>query len=82
MAEPGPRYAIYFVPERASDLYKFGTSILGYDCYVACDVPFAEGIDAANWAPAVRSPKRYGFHATLKAPFYLTDRYGRKRTLP
>lgn len=28
----GPRYAIYFVPEAQSDLYRCGSTILGYDC--------------------------------------------------
>ena len=32
MSATGPRYAIYFVPAREIDLYKFGTSIIGYDC--------------------------------------------------
>ena len=73
MPEAGPRYAIYFVPASETDLYKFGTSIIGYDCYAGRDAVFADGIDPTEWAPAVRSPRAYGFHATLKAPFYLTD---------
>jgi putative phosphonate metabolism protein len=73
--QPGARYAIYFVPRRETDLYQFGASVIGYDCYDGADVPFAEGLDAAPWARVVASPRLYGFHATLKAPFYLTAGY-------
>ena len=31
--EPAPRYAIYFVPGHDTELYRFGASVLGYDCY-------------------------------------------------
>ena len=61
MPVPGPRYAIYFVPGRASDLYKFGASILGYDCYAACDVPFSEGIDATDWAQLLPAQSNTAF---------------------
>ena len=45
-------------------------------------------IDGTEWAPAVRAPRTYGFHATLKAPFFLTNGLmksncaARCRTLP
>ena len=73
MSATGPRYAIYFVPTPDSDLYKFGASIIGYDCYSGSNVTFADGIDATDWAPVVRAPRKYGFHATLKAPFFLDE---------
>jgi putative phosphonate metabolism protein len=71
--EPGkaPRYAIYFVPGEASALYRFGASVLGYDCYSGRDVAFMDGVQSPNWPAIVREPRLYGFHATLKAPFHL-----------
>lgn len=71
--EPGPRYAIYFVPAAASKLYRYGSSILGYDCYsgAAADFPRSFG-GAVNWNELTAAPRRYGFHATLKAPFHLS----------
>ena len=72
--EQGPRYAIYFVPAAACKLYRYGSSILGYDCYTGKPVDFPEefGNDAVNWNELTAPPRRYGFHATLKAPFRLS----------
>jgi putative phosphonate metabolism protein len=68
-----PRFAIYFVPPAGSDLYRFGAELLGYDCYTGEDLgyPQGAGIGASEWAELTREPRRYGFHATLKAPFRL-----------
>jgi len=68
-----PRYAIYFVPNADTDLYRFGAAVLGYDCYSGRDERFLEGADAKAWSGYVRDPRVYGFHATLKAPFYLAS---------
>jgi putative phosphonate metabolism protein len=68
---PEPRYAIYFVPGADSELYRFGASVLGCDCYTGRDIALIDGADAASWTEFVREPRVYGFHATLKAPFYL-----------
>jgi putative phosphonate metabolism protein len=67
------RYAIYFVPAPDSDLYRFGSTMLGYDCYSgeAVPMPADAGIDAESWRRLTEEPRRYGFHATLKAPFSL-----------
>jgi hypothetical protein len=72
--DQGPRYAVFFVPPAPSDLYRFGSSVLGYDCYTGAKVaPPAEfKSDAASWRKATEEPRRYGFHATLKAPFHLS----------
>jgi putative phosphonate metabolism protein len=70
-----PRYAIYFVPAADSDLYRFGSAMLGYDAYTGDDVPMpAElGLDPQTWRKLTDDPRRYGFHATLKAPFRLPE---------
>jgi Protein of unknown function (DUF1045) len=72
-----PRYAIYFVPPAGSDLYDFGARFLGYDCYNGKDLghPTDIGLDAPAWEALTREPRRYGFHATLKAPFHLLSRF-------
>lgn len=69
------RYAIYFAPHGASLLARFGASLLGYDAATGAEVdppdhplfhdPLSLGYTAA--------PRRYGFHATLKAPFHLAE---------
>jgi len=64
------RYAIYFVPGADTDLYRFGASVLGYDCYTGGDCAPIEGADG-SWHDTVREPRVYGFHATVKAPFRL-----------
>lgn len=70
-----PRYAIYFVPGADSGLYRFGASILGYDCYNGEACAFFEGAEV-EWPDFTREPRVYGFHATLKPPFHLADGYG------
>jgi putative phosphonate metabolism protein len=69
----GPRYAIYFVPGADTALYRFGASVLGYDCYTGEDVERlrVDGLIRSEWAALTAEPRRYGFHATLKAPFRL-----------
>lgn len=64
------RYALYFVPDAATDLYRFGASVLGYDCHTGGEVALPSGA-GADWPDKVAEPRRYGFHATLKAPFRL-----------
>jgi putative phosphonate metabolism protein len=67
------RYAIYFVPGADSALYRLGAAVLGYDCYGGADLAPPSALDAATWPAFVREPVVYGFHATLKAPFYLAE---------
>jgi putative phosphonate metabolism protein len=70
-----PRYAIYFVPAAASALYVFGAPVLGYDGYTGNDVEFPDSlpVEPAAWRDLTGEPRRYGFHATLKAPFHLAE---------
>jgi putative phosphonate metabolism protein len=68
-----PRYAIYFAPAPGSDLDRFGSHLLGYDAYSGASLPFPESITLAvpDWLELTRDPRKYGFHATLKAPLSL-----------
>ena len=73
MTAQAPRYAVYFTPQATSALARFGSSIVGYDANSGVDLPLRvpEGYDEASWAAIAAEPRRYGFHATLKAPFSL-----------
>ena len=68
-----PRYAIYYAAERGSTLDRFGAELLGYDAWAGDDLTFPqEATDAvADWRELTGDPRKYGFHATLKAPFAL-----------
>ena len=68
-----PRYAIYFAPESGSGLDRFGSTLLGYDAFSGQERPFPDGIEKAipDWRYLTEDPRKYGFHATLKAPFAL-----------
>ncbi len=70
-----PRYALYFVPAAQSALYLFGSAVLGYDCFTGTEIRFPEMLPVAApvWRELTQEPRRYGFHATLKAPFHLAD---------
>lgn len=63
------RYAVYYLPDNA-DLAAFGASWLGWDVARGAPVgqPGVEGIKAAT-----RTPRKYGFHGTLKPPFRLAE---------
>jgi putative phosphonate metabolism protein len=67
------RFAIYFTPPPGSALARLGAAVLGYDCDSGAEVaqPVLPGIPAAELASATGEPRRYGFHATLAAPFHL-----------
>ena len=61
------RYAIYYTPP-PGPLADLGARWLGWD--IATGRP----IGAPN-LDIVANPRRYGFHATLKAPFHLAEGY-------
>jgi putative phosphonate metabolism protein len=68
-----PRYAIYHAPAPGSDLDRFGAHLLGYDAFSGQDLPFPAGVlqAAPDWRELTDDPRKYGFHATLKAPLSL-----------
>jgi putative phosphonate metabolism protein len=69
----GPRYAIYFAPASGSELDRFGAQLLGYDAFSGAELPFPDGVAqlAPDWRDLTEDPRKYGFHATLKAPLAL-----------
>lgn len=69
------RYAVYFVPARHSSLAVFGASVIGYDVWTGLSLPVMTpaSLDGAGWCEFADEPARYGFHATLKAPFHLRE---------
>ncbi|WP_332683020.1 DUF1045 domain-containing protein [Bosea sp. (in: a-proteobacteria)] len=75
MTATAPRYAIYFAPSAESALWRFGSATLGYDAISGKEQAFSvpPGCEALDWAALTAEPRRYGFHATLKAPFELSN---------
>jgi len=67
------RYALYLAPPPESDLWRFGCRVLGRDAASGAAIEgFApEGFAPPAWREVAAEPRRYGFHATLKAPFRL-----------
>ncbi|CCV10022.1 DUF1045 domain-containing protein [Mesorhizobium sp. STM 4661] len=67
------RYAIYFTPLQDEPLARIAANWLGRDPFGAATRPVeAVGdLSAAEVAFHTASARRYGFHATLKAPFRL-----------
>lgn len=82
LVQDSPRYAVYFIPGDDSELAAYGNSVLrrtanGND-FLNPDYQFAgEEINKKNgvWQRITSTPRHYGFHATLKAPFELTKAY-------
>jgi hypothetical protein len=68
------RYAVYYTPPPGA-LADFGAGWLGWDPVKGARVPRTIALDGAEDITA--TPRRYGFHATLKAPFRLAEGYSR-----
>lgn len=69
------RYAIYFTPDKHDPLGRVAERWLGRSAF-GREVPPPSGIgafSAAEIAFHTAAPRRYGFHATLKAPFRLAE---------
>ena len=67
-----PRYAIYYVPTATDPLYRLGAEVLGYDGFTGATLDFPADLRRlADWFEITTDPRKYGFHATLKAPFAL-----------
>lgn len=69
------RYAIYFTPPKESPLTRLAASWLGRDPFTggATTPSTASALAPAEIAFHTAAARRYGFHATLKAPFHLKE---------
>jgi len=69
------RYAIYFSQKQECDLFRLGSQWLGRNAIVGenLDPALSNGLSREEWRTATDSPRRYGFHATLKPPFRLVQ---------
>ena len=72
MSQKFIRHALYFLPAEDSRLQAFGDSWLGWSVTEgeAIAHPLIAGL---SLAAITQTPRRYGFHGTLKAPFRLAD---------
>jgi hypothetical protein len=63
------RFAIFYTP--TGPLADFGAAWLGWDSAAGCAVPHPQiaGIDVPE---VTATPRKYGLHATMKAPFRLS----------
>jgi len=70
-----PRYAIYYAAAPDSELDRLGAHLIGHDAFSGETRPFPEGIEQTlpDWRDITQDPRKYGFHATLKAPMWLAD---------
>jgi putative phosphonate metabolism protein len=70
-----PRYAIYYASAPGTALDRFGAGLLGYDARSGEDLPFPDDVlrAAPDWHALTQDPRKYGFHATLKAPLALAQ---------
>lgn len=72
------RVAIYAAPDPQSVWWRVGSEWLGRCASqaVAVTQPIIRGIDPAELLRLTSEPRRYGWHATLKAPFRLEPGVG------
>ncbi len=67
------RYAIFWAPPAGSGLARFGAAWLGWDAETGREVAQPALALPRSLAEITHSPRRYGFHATLKPPFRLAE---------
>ncbi|TNM66531.1 DUF1045 domain-containing protein [Aliirhizobium smilacinae] len=69
------RYALYFSPAADHSLTKTASRWLGRDAFTGetFPTPSAEGLSSEEIHALTADPRRYAFHATLKAPFELAE---------
>ncbi|MCZ7484280.1 DUF1045 domain-containing protein [Rhizobium rhizogenes] len=70
------RYAIYFSPAKDHPLTEAASRWLGRNAFSGT---LHDDHDA--YADMTEEPRRYGFHATLKAPFELAEKYSEAELL-
>ena len=69
------RFALYWAPDDDSPLGEFGRRWLGRDARTGARLqpPGVAGLSQDHIADITSEPRRYGFHATLKPPFVLSQ---------
>jgi putative phosphonate metabolism protein len=69
------RYAIYFTPPADDPLTRRANHWLGRDAFSGemLAQPIIEAFSELAFSELTSDPRRYGFHATMKAPFELAD---------
>jgi putative phosphonate metabolism protein len=72
---PQTRYALYYAPTATSALEQFGAQWLGRSVTdgQAVAQPTVPGLSPQDLAALTAEPRRYGFHGTLKPPFFLAE---------
>jgi hypothetical protein len=71
------RYAVYFAPNVEQHWWAQASQWLGR-CAVSQQMnvqPLIAGVSTKRFAELTEHPRRYGFHATMRAPFVLTSQY-------
>jgi len=69
------RYAIYFTPPADDPLTRRASHWLGRDAFSGemLAQPIIEAFSEVTFSELTFDPRRYGFHATMKAPFELAE---------
>jgi phosphonate metabolism protein PhnN/1,5-bisphosphokinase (PRPP-forming) len=77
------RYALYFAPATRSAWWTAGCNWLGRDAEAGADClqPPVAGMPPDISREITAEPRRYGFHATLKAPFRLSEGFSEAHLL-
>lgn len=78
-----PRLAVFFAPSPRSALWRLASAVIGRDAASGERVPFPDRppCDAPDWEAITAEPRRYGFHATLAAPFELAKGVSEAETI-
>lgn len=71
------RYGIYFTPSAHDPLLRVAANWLGRNAFngMVVRMPEIGSIKPEAISALTEAPRRYGFHATIKAPFRLRDDY-------
>lgn len=69
------RYALFFSSPQDHELTSIAKAWLGRDAYTGQQIAHQThgSLSAQRLAELTSAPGKYGFHGTLKAPFYLAD---------
>nr|WP_306269087.1 DUF1045 domain-containing protein [Pararhizobium sp. IMCC3301] len=69
------RYAIFYTPPVDHAITRLAAAWLGRDAFGGepQSRPVIPAFSAARLSELAKAPRRYGFHATLKAPFHLAE---------